>query len=183
MPNELTPEQRRWLGRHMPTALRVIDEQAAALAESDALKDQLTEARVAHKQTCYDRHLEQGRADRAEAQLAEARAYIKTQDAVMRCRCTELELHNAEARALLERIVKYATEDQARTPGTTRLARAVDEAKELLIAANPESPRAAAEDEDTLCSECNEPVQWGSRHAECGRKAMAPELRAAEVKP
>lgn len=47
----------------------------------------------------------------------------------------------AEARALLARIVKYAIEDRASTPGTTRLARVVVEADDWLKA-NLESPRA-----------------------------------------
>lgn len=37
-----------------------------------------------------------------------------------------------EARQLLQRIVKYAKEDRARTPGRTRLARALAEASALL---------------------------------------------------
>jgi uncharacterized protein YhaN len=45
----------------------------------------------------------------------------------------------AEATALLERIVKYAREDRAVTPGVTRLARVVNEAREFL-SSSPAQP-------------------------------------------
>jgi hypothetical protein len=51
-----------------------------------------------------------------------------------------------EATALLARIVKYAREDRAATPGVTRLARVLTEAEELLSRA-PAQPTAPTPDE------------------------------------
>lgn len=42
-------------------------------------------------------------------------------------RCSDLADENARLRGLLARVVKYAREDNAQTPGTTRLARVLDE--------------------------------------------------------
>lgn len=62
--------------------------------------------------------------------------------------CSAVHGHNvktkarlASARALLARVVKYAIEDRAITPGTTRLTRVIGEA-DAWLTANPESPRA-----------------------------------------
>lgn len=47
-------------------------------------------------------------------------------------RALRLEEERNVALALLARVVKYAHEDRARTPGNTRLARVCDEARALL---------------------------------------------------
>mgnify|MGYP001593852565 CR=1 FL=1 len=44
------------------------------------------------------------------------------------------ESENETLRRLLGRIVKYATEDKAQTPGFTRLARVIEEARDILAA-------------------------------------------------
>lgn len=59
----------------------------------------------------------------------------------------------AEAEALIGRIVKYAREDRARTPGTTRLARALDEADQLLALRS--RPQPAATSSGDVCPRCN----------------------------
>jgi DNA repair exonuclease SbcCD ATPase subunit len=77
--------------------------------------------------------------DSSKAQLAKVRGDLDTMiavhDEVERDRdalCAKL----AEAEALLHRIVKYAREDRMRTPGKTRLARALIEAGDLLSLAS-----------------------------------------------
>lgn len=103
------------------------------------------------------------------------------------------------AESLLGRIVKYAREDRARTPGVTRLARALDEANTLL---RSRLPRAGAEavgsaemmqlareaDRDSLserlrsaCEERGALEMEAERHvvASCVRAAMAEAERDA----
>lgn len=70
----------------------------------------------------------------------EAERYEQEQRGNNYCEATmAAEQKLAAANALLARIVKYATEDRATTPGTTRLARALVEA-ETRLAGQPAAP-------------------------------------------
>lgn len=92
-----------------PKALRIIDAQASALAEARAECERLRAQSRAAEQRWL--RAERGRVD-AESRLI-------------------------AANALLERVVKYASEDNARTPGSTRLARALDDIRAHLADQEP----------------------------------------------
>ena len=94
------------------------------------------EPRADDDDTLFMSHAQlRARVELAEARLAEACDQIQSLRAALRAAEAQLEA----VHALLARIVKYAREDRACTPGVTRLARALSEAKALLTPAETES--------------------------------------------
>ena len=107
-------ELRAELEAERDTRVKLLAERADLHAEVERLRDTDSETEALRFRALFEEQ-------RLERQYAESRL--------------------AAATKLLGRIVKYAQEDNARTPGSTRLARALGEAERLLANAPADPPR------------------------------------------
>jgi chromosome segregation ATPase len=157
-------------------------ELVAAASEATALRAEQAEFRAALA-------IAQKEADGLRAEVERLRALCGEHEdafADLLSRHTLTKTRLAAANALLGRLVKYAQEDNARTPGSTRLARALNEAALALSAPTP-TEREAAErkvleamsglEEDWLmaCQKLKNDAVWPTlATAELARRAVKP---------
>jgi chromosome segregation ATPase len=114
----------------------------AAESECAALRAALTSHKGMLRNLSDEGVIQYERAEKLESECATLRAAVREKEQLELAACAEadeLRASLAAATELLARIVKYAIEDKARTPGTTRLARALNEVKAFL-ATQPAAP-------------------------------------------
>jgi len=113
---------------------------------------------------------ERGRAEEAERKLSASEAAL-----------APLNSRRRESRQLLRRMVKYVREDRADTPGSTRLARLVDQVDDYLSRTNdPRDILRAEPPQPEACSTCKGAGKCMQMVSLGGRPAKALELRCPD---